>query len=98
ITLAEWFHHTGQGPEARRLLWDGLAIAILNETPERAAAVLFYNVYREAFLRRRGDSRVVFLRRGFGVLHQALGAYFQARGGVIHRRAIAEAVDVDAGR
>ena len=35
---------------ARRLLWDPLATAILNETPERASAVLFYNVFREAFL------------------------------------------------
>ena len=51
ITLAEYFARTGQSALTRRLLWDPLAIAILNETPERAAAVLFYNVYREAFLR-----------------------------------------------
>jgi len=97
-TLAEYFQQTGQGPEARALLWDGLAIAILNETPERAAAILFYNVYREAFLRRRGHSCLVFLRRGFGELHKRLAAYFEARGGVIHRRAIAEAVEVEDGR
>jgi squalene-associated FAD-dependent desaturase len=97
-TLAEYFAATGQSAEARALLWDGLSVAILNETPERAAAVLFYNVYREAFLRSSRASRLIFLRRGYGVLHQKLGAYFAARGGVVHRRAIAESLDVEDGR
>jgi hypothetical protein len=39
LTLAEYFEKTGQGAEARRLLWDPLATAVVNETPERAAAV-----------------------------------------------------------
>src|SRR5207247_3389708 len=95
ITLAEYFRRTGQGDEARRLLWDPLATAILNETPERAAAVLFYNVYREAFLSRQAASRLVFLRRGYGVLHQRLARYLEGRGGTIRRRALAEAVEVE---
>ena len=98
ITLAEWLRRTGQGPEARRLLWDPLATAILNETPERAAAVLFYNVFREAFLRSHAASRLVFLRRGYGQLHERLGRYLESRGGVVRRRAMAEAVDVEGGR
>jgi zeta-carotene desaturase len=98
ITLAEWFRRTGQGPEARRLLWDPLATAILNETPERAAAVLFYNVYREAFLTDHAASRLVFLRRGYGVLHERLGRYLQGRGGVVRGRALAEGLDVVDGR
>ena len=59
LTLAEYFRRTGQGADARRLLWDPLATAILNEAPERAAAILFYNVYREAFLTSRDASRLV---------------------------------------
>jgi squalene-associated FAD-dependent desaturase len=97
-TLAEYFERTGQGQAARALLWDGLSIAILNETPERAAAALFYNVYRQAFLRSRRDSCLVFLRRGFGELQRRLGAYFEARGGVIHRRAIVESVEAQGDR
>ena len=98
LTLAEWFARAGQGAEVRTLLWDPMATAILNETPERAAAVLFHRVFREAFLRDSRDSRLVFLRRGYGELHDRLARYFQGRGGVIRRRALAEAVDVEGGR
>jgi len=98
LTLAEYFAAAGQDADARRLLWDPLATAILNETPERAAAVLFYNVYREAFLRSHAASRLVFLRRGFGVLHERLAAYFETRGGAIRRRALAEAIEVEGDR
>jgi len=98
LTLAEYFRRTGQGQAARTLLWDGLATAILNETPERAAAILFYNVYREAFLGRRADSGLIFARRGLGELHRLLGAYFERRGGEIRRRARVDGVDVAGGR
>jgi squalene-associated FAD-dependent desaturase len=94
MTLARYFERTRQGPAARQLLWDPLATAILNETPERAAAILFYNVYREAFLASWRASRLVFLRRGYGVLHERLGAYFTRRAGVLRRRAVVEGIDL----
>jgi squalene-associated FAD-dependent desaturase len=98
LTLAEWFRLTGQGEATRRLLWDPLATAILNETPERAAAVLFREVFREAFLRRRDAARLVFLRAGYGRLHERLARYLEGRGGVVHRRALVESVEVEDGR
>src|SRR5207247_8739937 len=98
ITLAEYFRRTGQGAAARRLLWDPLALAILNESPERAAAVLFHRVYRDAFLRSHRASRLVFLRRGFGELTARLGSYLEGRGGVLKRRALVEAIEVKEGR
>lgn len=98
LTLAEYFQRTGQSAESRRLLWDPLATAILNETPERAAAALFHAVFREAFLAGHAASRLVFLRRGYGELHERLAAYFQGRGGVLERRALADAVALEAGR
>jgi squalene-associated FAD-dependent desaturase len=98
LTLADYFRRTGQGPQARALLWDPLATAILNESPERAAAILFYNVYREAFLTRRDASCLVFLRRGYAELHERVARYFQHRGGVLHRRALAEEIVVEGGR
>jgi squalene-associated FAD-dependent desaturase len=98
LTLAEWFRRTGQSETTRRLLWDPLATAILNEAPERAAAVLFREVFRQAFLRRGDAARLVFLREGYGRLHEHLAAYLLARGGIIHRRALAEAIETEAGR
>lgn len=98
ITLAEYFRRTGQSAETRRLLWDPLATAILNESPERAAASLFHAVYREAFLAGHAASRLVFLKRGYGALHERLAGYFQGRGGIVQRRALADAVELEAGR
>jgi squalene-associated FAD-dependent desaturase len=98
LTLAEYFARTKQGPAARRLLWDPLATAILNETPERAAAVLFYEVYREAFLTSSRASGLIFLRRGFAQLHERLARYFESRGGVVRRRALVHGVLAAGGR
>ena len=98
LTLTEWFDRLKQGPDARRLLWVPLATAILNETPDRAAAVLFYDVYRAAFLESADASRLIFLRRGYGRLHDRLGAYLEARGGRVARRARATSFEVADGR
>jgi squalene-associated FAD-dependent desaturase len=98
LTLAQYFERCGQGVAARRLLWDPLALAILNEPPERAAAVLFHRVYREAFLRDNGASRLVFLRRGWGVFAERIARHFEGRGGVIERRARAQSLVVEEGR
>jgi squalene-associated FAD-dependent desaturase len=98
LTLSEWFRRTGQSETTRRLLWDPLATAILNETPERAAAVLFREVFREAFLRRADAARLVFLRAGYGRLHDKLARYLESRGGLVHRRALVDAVEIESGR
>jgi uncharacterized protein with NAD-binding domain and iron-sulfur cluster len=60
--------------------------------------VLFREVFHEAFLRRRDAARLVFLRAGYGRLHERLARYLEARGGVVHRRALAESVEVADGR
>ena len=98
LTLAEYLRRAGQGEAARRLLWDPLAIAILNEPVERAAAVLFHRVYQEAFLRDHRASRLVFPRRGWGALAERLAAYLETRGGVLRRGARAEALVLEDGR
>jgi hydroxysqualene dehydroxylase len=98
LTLAEYFRRCGQGEAARRLLWDPLALAVLNEPVERAAAVLFHRVYQEAFLRDHRASRLVFLRRGWGVVAERLARYFEGRGGVVRRGTLASALVVEDGR
>jgi squalene-associated FAD-dependent desaturase len=98
LTLEQYFARTGQGEEARRLLWGPLATAILNESPQRASALLFYNVFQEAFLRRREASALVFLRAGWARLHERLAGYLLARGGALRRRALAQEVEAPARR
>jgi squalene-associated FAD-dependent desaturase len=98
LILAEYFRRCGQGPAVRRLLWDPLALAILNEPVERAAAVLFHRVFEEAFLRDHRASRLAFLRRGWGVLSERLARYLEGRGGVVKRGARVEALLVEGAR
>jgi squalene-associated FAD-dependent desaturase len=98
LTLDEYFRRCGQGAPARRLLWDPLALAILNEPVDRAAAVLFHRVFEEAFLRDRRSSRLVFPRRGWGVLVERLAAYLESRGGSVRRGSRVEAIRVESGR
>jgi squalene-associated FAD-dependent desaturase len=98
LTLAEYFRRCGQGALARRLLWDPVALAILNEPVERAAAVLFHRVFEEAFLRDRRASRLVFPRRGWGVLVERLAGYLEGRGGAVRRGARVETIRVEDGR
>jgi squalene-associated FAD-dependent desaturase len=98
LTLDAYLAKTGQSPEARRLLWNPLATAILNETPERASALLFYNVFREAFLESRHASCLMFLRQGLGRLADQLARYLVQRGGVVWRRALAEGLELEGGR
>ena len=94
LTLAEYLRDCGQGEAARKLVWDPLALAILNEPVERAAAVLFHRVYQEAFLRDHRASRLVFPRRGWGVLVERLACYFESRGGHLRRGARADGLVV----
>jgi squalene-associated FAD-dependent desaturase len=97
LSLVHYLEMHAQGEEVCQRLWEPLATAILNETPERAAAVLFHEVFKQAFLKNRRASRLVFLRRGYGAVHERLAAYFEARGGRIRRRALADDVEIDSG-
>ncbi len=98
LTVAQFLERSGQGAAVRRLLWDPLALAMLNAPPEQAAAVLFWRVCREAFLHDRRRSRLVFLRRGWGVLVERLGRYFESRGGCVRRGAHVERLALVDGR
>lgn len=98
LTLDEYFRRTGQGDAARRLLWNPLATAVLNESPDRGAAILFHRVFRDAFLKRREASALLFLRAGWARLHERLAEYLVSRGGRLLRRALAQAVETSGAR
>ena len=49
-TIEEWLTGTGQSAEARRSFWEPLAVSVMNETCDRASALVFLRALRKAFL------------------------------------------------
>ena len=48
-TVTAWLVRNGQSPRLREMLWDPLALAALNQSPDRAAAPPFARVLAEMF-------------------------------------------------
>jgi squalene-associated FAD-dependent desaturase len=67
-TVSQALDEAGQGHAARKCFWNPLAIAVLNELPERASADLFAEVLRRVFFARAAASRIVFPRVGLSDL------------------------------
>ena len=61
-TVDELLARLGQSAHARASFWNPVALATLNETPERAAAAPFVEVLARAFFRSRADSQFVLPR------------------------------------
>jgi squalene-associated FAD-dependent desaturase len=97
-TLAGYLERVGQSSQARRLLWDPLATAILNEDPERADARLFARVFMQTFLRSARASALVFARRGWRIIAERLGRYFEGIGGSLLQDCRVTSIDVENGR
>lgn len=80
-TVEEALRHAGQTARIREVLWDPLALAALNDDPRIAAAPLFAEVVRRAFLGRASDAAIVLpavpLSRLFG---EPAGVALQAAG------------------
>ncbi|MGH7823451.1 MAG: hydroxysqualene dehydroxylase HpnE, partial [Candidatus Binatia bacterium] len=98
-TVAEALDRAGQGERARASFWSPLAIAVLNELPERASAALFGEVLRRVFFARAGASRLVFPAAGLSdlLVDPAVRAIERAGGEVEIGRAVREIV-ISAGR
>ncbi len=58
-SVREWLTRLGQSPRVQTVLWDPIAIATLNEEPDRASADLLKEVLRRAFFGSRAGSRLV---------------------------------------
>jgi squalene-associated FAD-dependent desaturase len=83
-TVSQALADAGQGDAARHCFWNPLAIAVLNELPERASADLFAEVLRRVFFARAAASRIVFPRVGLSELcAEPAARAIEARGGVI---------------
>src|SRR5262249_35177417 len=85
----------GQSEHARASFWNPVAVATLNESPERAAAGPFVGVLGRAFFRSRADSQFVLPRVGLGELYTDDARRFvEQRGGHVWIHAQAAALDV----
>jgi squalene-associated FAD-dependent desaturase len=94
-TVDEVLARLGQSAHARTSFWNPVALATLNETPERAAAAPFVEVLARAFFRSRADSQFVLPRVGLGDLYTDDACQFvERRGGRVWVRAQAAALDV----
>jgi len=59
MTADEWLTSLGQGPEARRYLWDVITIGALNDHPKNVSALLLYRVLRMAFFGARTNASLM---------------------------------------
>jgi hydroxysqualene dehydroxylase len=98
-TVSQALAAVGQSQNLRTCFWDPLAIAVLNELPERASADLFAEVLRRVFFARAAASRIVFPRVGLSELCAEPAALaIEAAGGVIETGPAARAVVVESDR
>ena len=81
-TVTQWLTFLGQSPEARKVLWDVLAIGSLNDDPATVSALLFFRVLRAAFLGRREHSSFLVPRAGLSpLLVDAARHFIESRNG-----------------
>ena len=83
-TVAELLAALGQSPNACASFWYPLALATLNETPERAVAAPLAEVLARAFFGTRRDSQFVLARVGLSDLYtEDARRFIEARHGTI---------------
>ena len=59
ITVDQWLTGLGQSRRAMECLWNPIAIAVMNESPGKASALLFAKTLRAAFLGKKSDSAIL---------------------------------------
>ena len=87
-TVREWLNRLGQPERLQTRFWDPLALATINEAPDRASADVFAAVIKEAFLGTREDSTLILSRVGLSDLYtEDARVFVENRGGTIRLKA-----------
>ena len=98
LTVTEWLRGHGQSARLRQWLWDPLALAALNQSPDVAAAAPFVRVLAEMFGAGVEDSAVGLPMVPLDDLYARPAARFiEARGGLVLTSAPARITLSDAG-
>ncbi|HMV86077.1 MAG TPA: hydroxysqualene dehydroxylase HpnE [Blastocatellia bacterium] len=88
ITVRDWLNQLGQTETMQRRFWDLVAIATLNETPDRASADMFARVLDQAFMHTRQDSTMVISKTGLSELYtEDARKFIEDRGGEVRLNA-----------
>jgi hydroxysqualene dehydroxylase len=96
MTVTAMLKDLRQSDNACKCFWFPLAIATLNEEPERASAALLAEVWRRAFFSRRRDSAFVYSTVGLSDLYcQAAEAYIEQHGGFVAPHTGVETLEMD---
>lgn len=89
-TVAEWLDHHRQPPAARRVLWEPLALAALNEPIDAAGAQAFVPVLERLFAAGAGASAIWLPGRPLDeVFGDPARAFVERRGGAVRTRSLA---------
>jgi squalene-associated FAD-dependent desaturase len=97
-TVSEWLIAHGQRHKLRAWLWEPLAVAALNQSPDVAAAAPFVRVLAEMFGRDRTASSLVLPTRPLHQMYaEPASAFIRARGGDVRVNALARII-VEHGR
>lgn len=87
LSCEQWLALWNQSGESVRNFWEPLILATLNETPAIASAQMLAVVLRDALLKTKQDSRMVWSKCGLSELYtEAARQYIEARGGKVHLR------------
>jgi hydroxysqualene dehydroxylase len=98
-TVAALLKDLGQSDHACQCFWFPLAIATLNEEPDKASAALLAEVWRRAFFARRRDSAFVYSKVGLSDLYcQAAEDFIEQRGGMVAAHTGVETLELDGNR
>ena len=90
-TVREWLTRHGQGPRVRELLWEPLALAALNQQPDRAAASSFKRVLAALCGPNSDDAAIGVPVRPLDQLYaEPAQRFIESRGGEVRTRALAK--------
>jgi squalene-associated FAD-dependent desaturase len=95
-TVAAMLKRLGQSDHACQCFWFPLAIATLNEEPDKASAALLAEVWKRAFFSRRSDSAFVYSKVGLSDLYcGAAEQFIEQRGGMVASHTGVETLEMD---
>jgi squalene-associated FAD-dependent desaturase len=88
-TVSQWLAAHRQGPQLREWLWEPLAVAALNQPPDRASAAAFVRVLAEMFGPDPTAASIVLPIRPLHLMYaEPAREYIEARGGSVQTNAV----------